>query len=72
MIAVKAYYDGNVFIPVEPVKARKNQNAIITILDIERKNDKPHKDFIGILSLENSNEICRALLDTQKVDTDEW
>lgn len=33
MVAVKAYYDGQAFIPVSPVSAVKNQAAIITILD---------------------------------------
>ena len=35
MEAVRAYYDGSVFVPVEPVNAIKNQNAIITILDFD-------------------------------------
>jgi len=72
MTAVKAYYDGNVFIPIEPVRARKNQNAIITILDVEHRKDKPHRDFIGIMSQESFDEICLALLDTQRVDANEW
>ena len=38
MTAVKAYYDGSVFIPVEPVKAKRNQSAIITILDFSIDN----------------------------------
>jgi len=33
MEAVKAYYDGFVFVPTMPVKARANQQAIVTILD---------------------------------------
>jgi hypothetical protein len=33
MEAVKAYYDGAVFVPIEPVSARRNQQAVITILD---------------------------------------
>jgi hypothetical protein len=33
MEAVNAYYDGNAFIPTKPVKAKKNQKAIVTILD---------------------------------------
>ena len=36
MNAVKAYYDGTVFIPVGPAKARRNQPAIVTILDDEK------------------------------------
>jgi len=72
MNAVKAYYDGRVFIPTEPVKARRNQHAIITILDDERKENKPHLRFIGALSKESYEEISIALKDTQKVDADEW
>jgi hypothetical protein len=33
MTAVKAYYDGKAFVPVSPVKAAKNQAAIVTVLD---------------------------------------
>jgi hypothetical protein len=33
MEAVNAYYDGHTFVPMNPVKARKNQKAIVTILD---------------------------------------
>jgi len=33
MEAVNAYYDGQTFVPVKPVKAKKNQRAIVTILD---------------------------------------
>jgi hypothetical protein len=33
MEAVKAYYDGRVFVPVGSLTAKKNQKAIITILD---------------------------------------
>ena len=38
MEAVKAYYDGISFIPLSPIKAKKNQTAIITILDDEIKD----------------------------------
>jgi hypothetical protein len=38
MEAVKAYYDGKTFVPTKPVRAKKNQQAIVTILD-EVKND---------------------------------
>jgi len=38
MEAVKAYYDGVSFIPLSPTKAKKNQTAIITILDIDEKD----------------------------------
>jgi hypothetical protein len=33
MEAVNAYYDGHTFVPTNPVKARKNQRAIVTVLD---------------------------------------
>ena len=74
MEAVKAYYNGIVFIPLSPVKAKKNQSAIITILDDEDKDTsiKPHTRFIGTLSQESFDEINIALLDTQKLDADEW
>ena len=72
MEAVRAYYDGRVFIPTEPVKAKKNQNALITILDDEEKDKKPHLKFVGVLSTENYNEICKALQNTQEVDINEW
>ena len=73
MNAVKAYYDGNVFVPIEPVRAKKNQSAIITILDDEKKDeDKPHLKFVGTLSQESFEEINLALMDTQRIDTNEW
>jgi len=33
MEAVNAYYDGQAFVPTKPVRAKKNQRAIVTILD---------------------------------------
>jgi len=72
MNAVKAYYDGRVFVPTEPVKARPNQSAIITILDDDKKEDKPHLRFVGVLSEESYAEISVALKDTQRIDADEW
>jgi len=33
MEAVRAYYDGRAFVPTKPVKVKKNQEAIVTILD---------------------------------------
>ena len=74
MEAVKAYFDGSTFVPLGPVKAKKNQTAIITILDedVKDKKHKPHVRFIGALSKESVEEINVALLDTQKVDINEW
>jgi hypothetical protein len=42
MEAVEAYFDGRVFIPKKPVTARKNQNAIITILDSDSAKTDNH------------------------------
>ena len=33
MESVRGYYDGSVFVPVEPVNAKKNQQALVAILD---------------------------------------
>jgi hypothetical protein len=33
MEAVNAYYDGRSFVPIKPVSVKKNQRAIVTILD---------------------------------------
>jgi hypothetical protein len=38
MEAVNAYYDGQAFVPTKPVKAKKNQKAIVTILDEVRED----------------------------------
>jgi hypothetical protein len=37
---VRAYYNGQAFVPTKPIKAKKNQLAIITILDetVEEKS----------------------------------
>jgi len=32
MEAIQAYYNGSVFVPLAPVKAKLNQQALITIL----------------------------------------
>jgi len=74
MIAVKAYYDGKAFVPLSPIKITTNQSAIITILDEELKEPqaKPHENYFGVLSDEDYNEISEALLETQRVDTNEW
>ena len=74
MEVLKAYFNGIAFVPLDPVKAKKNQSAIITILDDEDKDRsvKPHTRFVGTLSQESFEEINIALLDTQKLDADEW
>ena len=50
-----------------------NGNVILAPIpsDYEKK-EKPHVRFIGTLSQESYDEISEVLLDTQKVDIDEW
>ena len=54
MTAVKAYYDGAVFVPVEPVKAKRNQSAIVTILDFS---------VDGSLETGEVNDACRRQME---------
>ena len=74
MEAIQAYYDGNVFVPVTPVKAKKNQPAIITIINTVnvKSNTKNYIKLFGALSPESYSEIVEALKDTERVDIDEW
>jgi hypothetical protein len=74
MRAVKAYYDGRVFVPVIPVAAVKNKAAIITILDHvdQRGDDKDYLQYAGALSDDRYAELADILKDTQRVDTNEW
>jgi len=74
MQAIKAYYDGKAFVPLSPIRIMTNQSAIVTILDEEPKEPqtKPHEDYFGVLSDKDYNEISEALLETQRVDKNEW
>jgi hypothetical protein len=74
MIAVKAYYDGKAFIPISPVKAAKNQAAIVTVLDdaIDDTASNEYLQFAGSLSDENYREITEILKSTEQVDDHEW
>ena len=75
MVAVKAYYNGQVFIPESPVKAEINQEAIITLLD-SKVSDSSGKEHLlslaGSISGEDYLEIKKALKDTEKVFLGEW
>jgi hypothetical protein len=72
--AVRAYYDGRVFIPTQPVNARKNQSVLVTILD--EIQDNATKGIL--LALAGSFDNCdyddfiTALKDTERVDEHEW
>jgi hypothetical protein len=51
MEAVNAYYDGYAFIPTKPIRVRKNQKAIVTVLD------EVHTES----SVANTKQIIREL-----------
>jgi hypothetical protein len=75
MIAVKAYYNGHVFVPESPVSAEINQEAIITLLD--RKNPGASKKqrllrLAGSISHEEYLEMEKTLEDTERVYPNEW
>lgn len=76
MLALKGYFNGKEFVPLERVKIKRNQKVIITVLDefVSEKDsqEKPYKKYIGKLSNDNFNEIKEALKETEKVDENEW
>jgi hypothetical protein len=59
MLAVRAYYDGNGFIPFTPVDVKPNQTAIITILedDSAELDGKPKEES----SVEERVEAMKSL-----------
>ena len=74
MKTVKAYFNGQVFVPVSPIKAKINQIAIITILDGSdlTMDSKPYLKYAGALAHENYLELVEILKDTEQVDANEW
>ena len=72
--AIQAYYNGSVFVPLAPVKAKLNQPALVTILEAADKNldGNRYAAFFGALSKESYSEITEALKDTERVDVNEW
>ncbi len=72
MQSVEAYYDGRVFIPVKPISAQKNQKALITILDSPELAEQHWRRFFGSMTPEHAKEIEEALIETERVDNDEW
>ena len=74
METVQAYYDGSVFVPIEPVSIRINQPVVVTVLDDVRENltKKTLLSLAGSLSEEGYNDFKRALKDTEEVDVDGW
>jgi hypothetical protein len=51
MEAVAGYYDGNSFIPVKPVSARKNQRVIIILLDENDPSIEAMSELDGLYEL---------------------
>jgi hypothetical protein len=75
MVAVKAYYDGNAFIPETPICAELNQGAIITLLEPSLKHTSKKEHLLslaGIISHDDYLEIEKALEDTEKVYPNDW
>jgi hypothetical protein len=76
MHALKGYYNGKEFIPLEQVNIKANQKVIITVLDeyinINQAEEKPYKKYVGKLNDLSFKEVTEALEETEKVDSDEW
>ena len=74
METIHAYFDGSVFVPLSPVKAKPRQPAIITILDdvVATPQCNRYIECFGALSSEGYAELIEALKDTERVDANEW
>lgn len=75
MVAVKAYYDGRVFVPKSPVSAEINQEAIITFFEPLSPDGSKKEQLLslaGSISHADYFEIERALEETEKVYPGEW
>jgi hypothetical protein len=76
MLALKGYFNGKEFVPLEKVNLKTNQKVIITVLDEyfnpESHPEKPYKKFVGKLSTQSFIEVTEALKETEKVDINEW
>lgn len=76
MHALKGYFDGEKFIPLDKKPIKKNQKVIITILDefieITETNNRVYKKYIGKLDDSSFNEVKKALDDCERIDTNEW
>jgi hypothetical protein len=76
VLALKGYYNGKEYIPLENANVKPNQKVIIMILDEYLKpedvENKPFRKYVGKLSNESYAEITEALKETEKVDSNEW
>jgi hypothetical protein len=75
MVAVRAYYDGQFFVPKSPVSAEIDQEAIITLLD-QKKSDVSKKECLlrlaGSISHEDYLEMEKSLEETERIYPNEW
>jgi len=74
MNAIKAHYDGRVFVPESQVMAEINQEAIVTLLDTqpEAVSNKEHLlSLAGRITHKDYLELERALEETEKVFPDD-
>jgi hypothetical protein len=69
--ALRGYYNGKEFIPLEKVNIKTNQKVIITVLDeyfdTLKVKEKPYKKYVGKLSAASYKEVAEALKETEKV-----
>lgn len=76
MLALKGYFNGKEFVPLDKADVKPNQKVIITVLDeylsVEDKTEKSYKKYVGKLSSESFREISEALKETEKVDAGGW
>ena len=74
MKTAKAYFDGQTFVPITPIKAEMNQIAIITLLDgLDMAiDDKAYLEFAGALAHDDYLELVEMLKDTEQVDDNAW
>ncbi len=72
MQSVEAYYDGKAFIPVKPIRAQKNQKALITLFESSEQAEQHWRKFFGLMTREQAKEIEDALVETERIDSDEW
>jgi len=75
MTAVKAYYDGSVFVPKGPVYAEVNQEVIVTLPDSQHPVISQKEQLLnlaGSISHDDYLEMEKILEDTEKIDPNEW
>jgi hypothetical protein len=79
MQTVKAYFDGNVFIPTDRITAAINQRAVVTLIGgvpenktRQQNSEKSYLRYAGALSDESYAEIKAILQDTERADINEW